>query len=123
MVNINEDCIEIPCVRSEQDVEVTKMVTPNGDNRNDYFKVVYNLNEQGSNRTPCDVRTILKIFNRWGNVVYQSDDYQNDWSGDQPANGVGNAPKLPNGSYYYIIELTNSGLKPMQGYMYLGTQK
>jgi gliding motility-associated-like protein len=122
-VNINENCIEYPCVRSQQDVTVTKMITPNGDNMNDYLEVVYNINEQGDNRNSCNIKTILKIFNRWGTKVYQSNDYKNDWGGEQPAGGLGNAAKLPNGSYYYIIELTNSGLESMQGYIYLGTQR
>jgi hypothetical protein len=37
----------------------------------------------------------LTIFNRWGNKVYHSDDYQNDW-----------VPRdLPDGTYYYVLQL------------------
>jgi gliding motility-associated-like protein len=43
----------------------------------------------------------LKIFNRWGNVVYQNNNYQNEWDG----RGVGNmlGQDLPAGTYYYSV--------------------
>ena len=43
----------------------------------------------------------LKIFNRWGNVVYQNNNYQNEWDGK----GVGNllGQDLPAGTYYYTV--------------------
>lgn len=36
----------------------------------------------------------LKIFNRWGNIVYESLDYKNDWKAEDVAGGT----------YYYIFE-------------------
>ena len=43
----------------------------------------------------------LKIFNRWGNVVYQNNNYQNEWDG----RGIGNmlGQDLPAGTYYYSV--------------------
>ncbi|MFB0923785.1 MAG: gliding motility-associated C-terminal domain-containing protein, partial [Vicingaceae bacterium] len=35
----------------------------------------------------------LVVFNRWGNSVYENNDYQNDWS---PSN-------ISVGTYYYIL--------------------
>ncbi len=35
----------------------------------------------------------LVIYNRWSNMVYKSDNYQNDWSGDD----------YPSGVYYYLL--------------------
>ncbi len=46
--------------------------TPNGDGLNDVFKVV------GKDQ-PSDYRMI--IFNRWGNLVYESNDYYEGWDG------------------------------------------
>jgi hypothetical protein len=38
--------------------------------------------------------TLLQVFNRWGVSVYESNDYQNDWS---PTN-------LAAGTYFYILK-------------------
>lgn len=38
--------------------------------------------------------TRLSVFNRWGSLVYQASNYQNDWA----------APGLPDGVYYYLLE-------------------
>jgi gliding motility-associated-like protein len=55
-------------------------ITPNGDGKNDTFEVA----EQGSK---------IKIWNRWGKIIFQSDDYKNDWGKDVAA-----------GTYYYFLE-------------------
>jgi gliding motility-associated-like protein len=67
-------------------VTVPNVITPNGDGWNDIFMIDY-LNQY-------DIRK-LTIFNRWGTIVYQSDDYQNDWDGGNVADGV----------YFYVLEL------------------
>ena len=67
-------------------VTVPNVITPNGDGWNDIFMIDY-LNQY-------DIRK-LTIFNRWGTIVYQSDDYQNDWDGGDVADGV----------YFYVLEL------------------
>ncbi|GAB4338267.1 MAG: hypothetical protein OHK0038_16950 [Flammeovirgaceae bacterium] len=46
--------------------------TPNGDKINDTFEIP-------SNKTGWK----LKIFNRWGEKLYESDDYKNDWDGKE----------------------------------------
>jgi gliding motility-associated-like protein len=67
-------------------VTVPNVITANGDGWNDIFMIDY-LNQY-------DIRK-LTIFNRWGTIVYQSDDYQNDWDGGNVADGV----------YFYVLEL------------------
>jgi gliding motility-associated-like protein len=59
------------------------IITPNDDIFNEYF--VFENTKYG--------KWSLTVFNRWGERVYFSDDYQNDW------NGKG----LPNGFYYYKL--------------------
>jgi hypothetical protein len=64
----------------------------------------------------------VKIFNRWGKIVYESNDYQNNWRGRNNSSGLtmGTA-KLPTGTYYYIVNVVGSGFAPRTGYIYLGT--
>ena len=40
--------------------------------------------------TPADYgfKTALAIFNRWGEKVFESQDYQYDWDGDGLASGI-----------------------------------
>ena len=39
----------------------------------------------------------MKIFNRWGEVVFETSDYNNDWGGTK------NGEVLPDGVYFYSI--------------------
>ncbi|MGV3502824.1 MAG: gliding motility-associated C-terminal domain-containing protein [Adhaeribacter sp.] len=59
---------------------------------------IFTPNQDGSNETfvikNIAPNTRLKVFNRWGQQVYQSDDYQNDWDGRQ----------LAAGTYYYHVD-------------------
>lgn len=49
----------------------------------------------------------LQIFNRWGSLVFEAVDYQNNWDGisDQPSVLIGD--KLPTGTYFYILQLND----------------
>jgi len=56
------------------------------------IRIGENYNHPGSSIT---------IFNRWGDEVYRSDNYQNDWFGTYE-DGL-----LPTGTYYYLLEVNN----------------
>lgn len=112
-VTINDDCVVLPCGIDDIKANISKTVTPNGDNINDYFEVGL--------MAECGFTYKLKIFNRWGNLVYKSDNYQNDWDGI--SNQGGSSKQLPSGTYYYILEINQSGFDPIQGYIYLGTKQ
>jgi len=60
--------------------------TPNGDGKNDTFVII--------GRESYDAIE-LTVINRWGNEVYRSANYQNDWAGSG----------LNEGTYYYILTL------------------
>ncbi|MFN3316305.1 MAG: gliding motility-associated C-terminal domain-containing protein, partial [Raineya sp.] len=55
-------------------------ITPNGDGVNDTFEI-------------AEQKSKIKIWNRWGKLIFKSDDYKNDWGKD-----------VPSGTYYYFLE-------------------
>ena len=121
-MNIHADCDVLPC--GENDIAISTAITPNGDGINDTFDI--------SGIDLCGFVASVKIFNRWGAIVYESSNYtlgsmstsgsEGDWDGYSPTSAIGNNGKLPNGTYYYIIHLQDSGLAPLTGPIYLGTK-
>ncbi|WCT12801.1 gliding motility-associated C-terminal domain-containing protein [Mucilaginibacter jinjuensis] len=75
--------------------------TPNGDGVNDTWTVPKLVNFPN-----CSV----KIYNRYGGLVYQSIGYSKPWD------GTFKSKPLPVGSYYYLIDL-NTGDPPISGYV------
>ncbi|GAB2597747.1 hypothetical protein GCM10027190_52280 [Spirosoma areae] len=74
--------------------------SPNGDGINDRFVI---------QRVPIGVTVQLDVYNRWGHLVYQHPNYQNDWDGI-PNQGIKLADAkqgLPDGTYYYQIRLSD----------------
>jgi gliding motility-associated-like protein len=69
--------------------------SPNGDSSHDLF-VIENLNGLNAN---------VHIYNRYGSLVYESRNYQNDWNGTANAGLVLYGEELPEGTYYYIISI------------------
>ena len=78
------------------DIIIPNVFTPNGDGTNDFF--VIDGIELLKN---CE----LKIYNRWGRKVYESEDYKNDWDGKGFAEGT----------YYYVFTTPVTSLKPFHG--------
>ena len=113
-VNVNDDCVVLAC--STEDMLISKVVTPNDDGFNDNFEI--------TGLEGCDFTFGVKIFNRWGKMVYHSDNYLNNWKGRHDGSGmqIGSNTELPTGTYYYIVTVSGgTGFKPMTGYIYLGT--
>ena len=70
----------------------------------------------------------IKIFNRWGVLVFESDDYGNTSSSDNVFKGFSKGritiqknKRLPTGTYYYIIYVSNEKTKTKKysGYLFL----
>ena len=77
----------LPC-----DVRVPNVFTPTTGDANSTFTII-NLEKYPYSN--------LNIYNRWGEVVYFSSNYNNDWNG-------GNEP---DGTYYYVLTLENHEVK------------
>jgi len=74
------------------DLIFSDFISPNGDGYNDHFVIVNVQNYVGNS---------LKIFNRWGELVYEADDYQNDWDGTNNAGGALSDNTLTDGVYFF----------------------
>lgn len=70
---------------------VPNAFTPNNDGINDVFRVY------GNGITQFEI----SIFNRWGEVVYQSNDVEQFWNGSHQFGGH----YVPDGIYSYVIKL------------------
>lgn len=70
--------------------------SPNGDGINDTFVI------ENSAGYTID----LEVYNRWGNIVYKSKSYQNDWAG-KCNEGLYIGQDVPTGTYYYVVKINN----------------
>lgn len=87
------------------------LLTPNSDGVNDvlYLKAI---SLSPSNNS-------LKIYNRYGQLVYEAEGYQNNFGGIANVKSVISRNRgLPNGVYFYILELRDIDLSH-QGYLLL----
>ena len=93
-------------------------ISVNGDGKNDGFVI------EGIEHYPDNV---LRIFNRWGVLVYEKERYGNS----DPFVGISNGratvskdTKLPQGTYYYLLEYTDlkGNRQEKTGWLYLKTE-
>jgi len=82
-------------------------ISPNGDGLNDEF-VIENLDCNGNGENE------LMVFNRWGDVVYKTENYGNGnwWNGEWQ--NTGNT--VPAGTYFYILSIPTNDFQ-LQGYI------
>jgi len=76
----------------DSDLFVPNVFTPNGDNINDIFKAV-------ATAPPCITNFNMKIFNRWGGLLNETNDINKGWDGKFRNENV------PEGVYVYIKPL------------------
>jgi gliding motility-associated-like protein len=106
----NEDCPDLCDTASvritiaEQDIDlfdIPNTITPNDDGVNEFFMfphLEYNPDQYPDKE--------LIIFNRWGDIVYEAQPYQNNWHGQDKSGKF-----LPQGTYYYVFRLDiNQGI-------------
>jgi len=87
------------------DIVIFTAVSPNRDTYNDFFFI------SGIEEFP-DSR--LQIYNRWGERVLDEIGYDNDWAGTWKGN-----KELPDGSYFYTLELNDEDERIFTGFLEL----
>ncbi len=83
-------------------VKVYNGFSPNDDGENETFTI-----------TDIDLfpNNEVTIYNRWGNEVYFKEGYKNEWK------GTWNGKELPDGTYYYVLELNDDEHTMLTGYI------
>jgi hypothetical protein len=110
---VDSNNVHIQIVVEPVKLKATSVITPNDDGFNDLFEFYEDEEDQtggtggdGSKSTysslaPIDLSkyylsNTLLVFNRWGQRVYEADNYQNDWD----------AKGIKDGVYFYILKCT-----------------
>lgn len=70
------------------------VITPDGNGQNDEF-IIFCIGDFPDNH--------LEIYNRWGQLVFETDNYDNTWEGR-----TSGGEELPEGPYYYVLDYTNA---------------
>jgi gliding motility-associated-like protein len=88
----------ISVVDTSHELVIYTGYSPNGDDINEYFRIK-NIEDYPDNE--------LIIFNRWGNRVYEQKSYSNE----KPWTGYWGNKILPDGTYFYILDVVIDGKK------------
>lgn len=91
--DIQVTSIDCTCpLKNKEDERIPNAFTPNGDELNSSFRVL----------TYCqDILAFnMKVFNRWGQLVFETNDYRTGWNGE-----FKNEP-APSDTYTWVIDFT-----------------
>jgi len=86
---------------------VFNLFSPNGDGANEEF-VIDGLKNVYTNYQ-------LRIYNRYGSIIYKGNNSTPNWNGMH----LNTNKKLPEGTYFYTLELNDAVNKPITGWVYL----
>lgn len=111
------DYLDSDLIVLEEELEVFNVITPNNDGIHDVLTI------KGIENYPNNT---IKIYNRWGVLVYATKAYNNDSNYfDGTSEGrvtVEQDNQLPVGTYFYILEYTPSStgkMTTLTGYIYI----
>jgi len=92
------------------EIEIYNALSPNGDGLNDFFYIQY------IDSLPSTRENKVSIYNRWGDLIFEMEDYDNDTRSFVGLSKEGN--EIPSGIYFYKIEFA-SGRAALTGYLNL----
>jgi gliding motility-associated-like protein len=81
------------CTYIEPNIFISEAITPNGDGKNDEFKIQPDLS-----LFPGEYQ--LTIYNRWSNVIFQTKNPGESWNGTDT-----NGKAVPTGAYIYYLKI------------------
>lgn len=86
------------------DIVIFTAVSANGDDVNDVFYIA-GIEEYPNNE--------VRLYNRWGTLIFQEKGYLNTW------NGTWKDKDVPDGTYFYVLELNDDDKRVFRGYLEL----
>jgi gliding motility-associated-like protein len=101
--------LELNNVPENSEITPLKGFSPDGDGINDYWLI------NGIQAFPDNE---VKVFNRWGNLVFETSNYDNErlaWRGESGGGFVIGSRDVVDNTYYYIINIKR--LAPITGYL------
>jgi gliding motility-associated-like protein len=86
----NSDTINVELIDCEEfELHMPNVFTPNGDDLNERFRpIVFQHVDE----------TVLTIYNRWGEKLFETNDIENGWDGNYRGEIV------PDGVYFWLLE-------------------
>ncbi|WP_347753155.1 gliding motility-associated C-terminal domain-containing protein, partial [Flavobacterium sp. T-16] len=118
-IKVNDDCLVLACGT----VEVFNAISANNDSLNNKL-VIKNIDN-----TSCYPENNLEIYNRWGVLVFETKNYNNQnnyFDGySRGRTTIKDTAGLPTGTYYYILNYTaidkdgNTQIKKLASYLYI----
>jgi len=114
-LSVCDDAVVTIVITKDKPLIIYNGISTNEDGKNDGFRIEGIENYR---------KNTLKIFNRWGVLVYQKEGYTNADPFTGYSNGrstIESGKKLPQGTYYYILEYENSNnqTQTKSGWLYL----
>ncbi len=91
--------VEIDNVTSEISTLIPNVISPNGDGMNDVWKLSF--------IELLYPNAIVEIYNEWGQQLFRSEGYTEPWDGRFQGEEV------PDGNYFYVINLNEDIEKPV----------
>ena len=108
----NNEVIENFLLVNEDNDEIESFIpdafSPNNDGLNERF-TIKGLDQYDN--------LSIKIYNRWGSLVYSDNDYNNNWDGKANVSTLGKK-ELPSSTYYYYLKIKDTG-ETIEGSVYL----
>lgn len=86
-------------------LRIPSAFTPNGDGKNERWII------EGINNSLYKNHTEVKIYDRWGTLLYYQKEFYEPWDGTYKGN------VLPVGSYFYVITIDVENERPVTGHV------
>lgn len=93
--------ININTVTDKINTLIPNAISPNGDGKNDVWKLEF-INLLYPEAT-------VAVYNRWGQELFYSEGYPYPW------NGTFKGERVPDGTYFYVIDLNDGKSEPFKG--------